>query len=179
MTTQASILQRYSMADTAGRVDIICKHYFNFLGIIESFTEGLRYMIENEKYTDNGGIIKRPASSAAIIKEAIVTCDFSGDVFEGITRKEVYQKQAVMLKCMRQDYELFNRLLSILGHDELRIFKCYLTGEKNISSIAEDEGIQYESVVQRVRRAKVKIKRQMIVFLEEIDGDMGEMMQCG
>lgn len=48
MTTQASVLQRYSMADTAGRVDIICKHYSNFWRIIESFTEGLRYMIEKK-----------------------------------------------------------------------------------------------------------------------------------
>lgn len=70
---------------------------------------------------------------------------------------------------------MFNRLLSILGNDELRIFKCYLTGEKKISEIAEDEGIQYESVVQRVRRAKLKIKRQMTVVLEETED---EMMQC-
>lgn len=176
MTTQASILQRYSMADTAGRVDIICKHYSNFLGIIESFTEGLRYMIEKEKFLYNSEVIKWPVSNAAIIKEAIVTCNFSGHVFEGISRREAYQENAVLLKGMRQDYELFNRLLSILGHDELRIFKCYLTGEKKISGIAEDEGIQYESVVQRVRRAKLKIKRQMTAILEETED---EMMQCG
>ena len=176
MTTQASILQRYSMADTAGRVDIICKHYSNFWGIIESFTEGLRYMIEKEKFLNNSEVIKWPVSNAAIIKEAIVTCDFSGHVFEGISRREAFQENAVLLKCMRQDYEVFNSLLSILGHDELRIFKCYLVGEKKISEIAEDEGIKYESVVQRVRRAKLKIKRQMTVILEETED---EMMQCG
>ena len=62
---------------------------------------------------------------------------------------------------MRADYELFNQQLCILERNELRIFRGYLSGEKNIGEIAEEEGIQYESAAQRVRRAKVKIKVQM------------------
>ena len=69
---------------------------------------------------------------------------------------------------MRADYELFNRQLSILGREESRIFRGYLTGEKAIGDIAAEEGIQYESAAQRVRRAKVKIKIQMVGFLEGI-----------
>lgn len=60
------------------------------------------------------------------------------------------------------------RQLSILSGNELRIFKGYLSGEKDIGDIAEEEGIQYESAAQKVRRAKVKIKVQMIGFLEGI-----------
>ena len=69
---------------------------------------------------------------------------------------------------MRADFALFNRQLGILSGNELRIFKGYLSGEKNIGDIAEEEGIQYESAAQKVRRAKVKIKVQMIGFLEGI-----------
>ena len=69
---------------------------------------------------------------------------------------------------MSADYELFKRQLSILGRDESRIFLGYLTGEKAIGDIAAEEGIQYESAAQRVRRAKVKIKIQMVGFLEGI-----------
>lgn len=50
----------------------------------------------------------------------------------------------------------------------MRIFRGYLSGEKDIGEIAEEEGIQYESAAQRVRRAKVKIKVQMVGFLEGI-----------
>ena len=46
----------------------------------------------------------------------------------------------------------------------LRIFRGYLSGEKDIGEIAEEEGIQYESA----GRAKVKIKVQMVGFLEGI-----------
>lgn len=69
---------------------------------------------------------------------------------------------------MRADFELFNRQLAILSGNELRIFRGYLSGEKDIGDIAEEEGIQYESAAQKVRRAKVKIKIQMIEFLEGI-----------
>lgn len=51
---------------------------------------------------------------------------------------------------------------------ESRIFRGYLSGEKDIGDIAEEEGIQYESAAQKVRRAKVKIKIQMVGFLEGI-----------
>lgn len=69
---------------------------------------------------------------------------------------------------MRTDFELFNRQLCILGRSELRIFRDYLSGEKDIGDIAEEEGIQCESAAQKVRRAKVKIKAQMVGFLEGI-----------
>ena len=108
------------------------------------------------------------AISHIITREAIIACDFSGDVLEGVDRSEKYQRDAYTLRRMRADYELFNQQLCILGRNELRIFRGYLSGEKDIGEIAEEEGIQYESAAQRVRRAKVKIKLQMVGFLEGI-----------
>ena len=108
------------------------------------------------------------AISNVITREAIIACDFSGDVLEGVDRSEKYQKDAYTLRRMRADYELFNQQLCILGRNELRIFRGYLSGEKDIGAIAEEEGIQYESAAQKVRRAKVKIKVQMVGFLEGI-----------
>ncbi|MGN0401507.1 MAG: hypothetical protein ACI4HQ_04505 [Acetatifactor sp.] len=98
------------------------------------------------------------AISNVITRGAIIACDFSGDVLEGVDCSEKYQRDAYKLRRMRADYELFNQQLSILGRNELRIFRGYLSGEKDIGEIAEKEGIQYESATQRVRRAKVKIK---------------------
>ena len=43
------MIEIYAWADVAGRVDIICKNYSNFIGIVDGYTEGLRYMIESEK----------------------------------------------------------------------------------------------------------------------------------
>ena len=49
MVAKASIIEIYARADAAGKVDIICKNYSNFIGIVDGYTEGLRYMIESEK----------------------------------------------------------------------------------------------------------------------------------
>ena len=49
MVAKARIIKNYAKADAAGKVDIICKNYSNFIGIVDGYTEGLCYMIENEK----------------------------------------------------------------------------------------------------------------------------------
>ena len=49
MVAKASIIKNYAKADAAGKVDIICKNYSNFIGIVDGYTEGLRYMVESEK----------------------------------------------------------------------------------------------------------------------------------
>jgi hypothetical protein len=185
MVAKASIIKNYAKADAAGKVDIICKNYSNFIGIVDGYTEGLCYMIENEKAYNrkqsrgdlgirvqtsgmHSDITADTAISNVITKDAIIACDFSGDVLEGVDRGEEFQRDAYTLRSMRTDFALFNRQLSILSGNELRIFKGYLSGEKDIGDIAEEEGIQYESAAQKVRRAKVKIKVQMIGFLEGI-----------
>ena len=49
MAAIRNILNVYEKADSAKKVVIIIRYYPNFLGIVDSYTEGLRYMIENEK----------------------------------------------------------------------------------------------------------------------------------
>ena len=49
MAAIRKILNVYEKADSAKKVDIIIRYYPNFLGIVNSYTEGLLYMIENEK----------------------------------------------------------------------------------------------------------------------------------
>lgn len=49
MMAMANIVKIYAASDSANKVDMICKHYPNFIGNVDGHTEGLRYMIENEK----------------------------------------------------------------------------------------------------------------------------------
>ena len=37
MVAKASIIEIYARADAAGRVDIICKNYSNFIGIVDGY----------------------------------------------------------------------------------------------------------------------------------------------
>lgn len=115
MVAKASSIKNYEKADAAGKVDIICKNYFNFIGIVDGYTEGLRYMIESEKaynrrrnYGDLGvrvqasgihsDITADTAISNVITREAIIACDFSGGVLEGVDRGEEFRQEAYTLR---------------------------------------------------------------------------------
>lgn len=182
MAVQASIVKIYGNADPSEKIDIICRNYPNFIGIVDSYTEGLRYMIENEtqynKKSDYGELGVRVqvkghysdlTANVAInnitIRDALIRCDFSEGILEGVDGSEDIQKNAYILKEMRKDYDLFNSQLRILPKSEYHLFQTYLKGESDIAHIAETEGIQYESANQKLWRVKKKVKIQMMQFL--------------
>lgn len=187
MAAIRNILNTYAKADSAKKVDIIIRNYPNFLGIVDGYTEGLRYMIENEKafnrkrnHGDLGVRVQKSgkhsditadtAINNVITREAIIACDFSGDVLEGVDRGEEFQKEALLLRSMRMDYELFNHQLGILNKEEAELFGQFIRKEKCIADIAEEQGLVYESVQQKIHKVKRKIRVQMVGFLE---GTMG------
>ena len=131
MVAKASMIEIYARADAAGRVDIICKNYSNFIGIVDGYTEGLRYMIESEKaynrkknHGDLGvrvqtsgihsDITADTAISNVITRDAIIACDFSGDVLEGVDRGEKYQREAYTLRRMREVRDLKQHYLTAM-----------------------------------------------------------------
>ena len=47
--SEKNLFRIYVGASSEKRVDIIIKHYTDFMGIVDGYIEGLRYMIECEK----------------------------------------------------------------------------------------------------------------------------------
>lgn len=171
MAAIRNILNAYAKANSSKKVDIIIRNYPNFMGIVDGYTEGLRYMIENEKAFNrkkNSGdlgvrvqtsgkhsdITANSAINNVITRDAIIACDFSGDVLEGVDRGEEFQRDAFLLRTMRNDYELFNQQLGILDKEEAEVFVQFISKEKGIADIAEDKGIVYESAQKKIQRAK-------------------------
>ena len=135
---EKNLIKIYVNATSAKRVDIIIRHYTDFMGIVDGYTEGLRYMIN---------------------------CDFSGDMMDGVDRADEYMRDAYLLRDMRKDYELFRRQLCILG-TEKETFEKYLCGEKNLVDIAEEQGITYESAQQKIHKIRSRVKKQVIGFMD-------------
>ena len=98
---EKNLIKIYVNATSAKRVDIIIRHYTDFMGIVDGYTEGLRYMIECEKESNSrqdiadlgvrvqtGGMTSDPTAKKAIrnvlTREALINCDFSGDVMDGV-----------------------------------------------------------------------------------------------
>ena len=173
---EKNLIKVYVNASSSTRVNLIIKNYNDFMGIVEGYTEGLRYMIECEKESSHrhdigelgvrvqGGSIKSdPTANKAVAKimttEALIKCDFSGDVLKGVDRAEEFVSDAYLLRKMRNDYQLFNKQVETLG-----------AGEMSLSDIAELQNISYESAQQKIHKIRSRVRRQVIGFM---DGKMG------
>ena len=190
--TEKNLIRVYTGATSEKRIDIIIKNYTKFIGIVDGYTDGLRYMIECEKESSHrqaagdlgvrvqtGGMTSDPTARKAInnviTREALINCDFSGNVLDGVDQAQVYIRDAYILRNMRKDYNLFNSQLGILG-TEKETFTKYLLKEKTISDIAEDQGITYESARQQMQKIKVRMKKQVKRFM---DGQPGRYRIMG
>mgnify|MGYP000845943019 FL=1 len=184
-----NFIRKYVKADSKQKVDIIFRHYSDFMGIIDGYTEGLRYMIECEKdynhraakgdlgvRVQSGGSISDPTAAAAIRKvmtiEALINCDFSGDVLENVDHAEEYMKDAYVLRSMRSDYALFTGQLAILG-DKRDFFEKYLRGEINLMEYATQSGIAYETAKQKTYNIRNRIRTQVVGFMDKKMGGIG------
>ena len=133
--TEKNLIRVYTGATSEKRIDIIIKNYTKFIGIVDGYTDGLRYMIECEKESSHrqsagdlgvrvqtGGMTSDPTARKAInnviTREALINCDFSGNALDGVNQAEVYIRDAYILRDMRKDYNLFNSQLGILGTEK-------------------------------------------------------------
>ena len=183
---EKNLIKTYMSSSFEKRVDIIIKNYTNFMGIVDGYTEGLRYMIESEKESNrrqsigdlgvrvqSGGMPSDTTAKKAIrnvlTRDALVNCDFSGNVLEGVDRAEMYIRDAYILRDMRKDYNLFNSQLGILGTEQ-DMFLRYIRKEATLGVLAEERGISYETVQQKMVKIKNRLKQQVVGFME---GNLG------
>lgn len=179
---EENMIKDYIGSSADKRVDIIIKNYTRFMGIVDGYTDGLRYMIEAEIDSNSrndiaelgvrvqtGGMTGDPTAKHAIrnvmTRDALINCDFSVDVLDGVDHPEVYMKDAHILRDMRRDYKLFNSQLCILGKDQ-DYFVKYISKEITLVAIAQDLGISYETVQQNMTRNKKLVKSQVVGFME-------------
>lgn len=183
MATKADIVQKYAVAPAAKRVEIICKNYQNFEGIIEGKIAAMSFVITEEKAyyrkQEHGDLGVRVQSSGhydditantAInelsIKKAIMECDFSDGILEGTDHEEDFIYDACTLMKMRREYELFKSQMAYLNEKERQLFTTFLSKKKTIDDLAEELGVQYHSVVRRMNKLKQVVKAETIKAIE-------------
>ena len=186
MSRDKNLVIVYAKSTPLEKVDLIMKNYLVFLDQVESYTAGLLYMIEAEKDSilqkekgelgarvQIGGSPGDPTATLAIrhvmTKEAVINCDFSGDVLDGVASAEAFKSDAYTLRKMRQDYMLFKDQLVILGTDK-ELFERYLCRETSLDELAEAQHITYESMQQKMHRLRTKVKMQVVGFMDRKTG---------
>ena len=180
------LFENYAKSTPSEKVNLIMKNYSEFLNLVDVHTDGLLYMIEAEKESiwqkekgelgvrvQAGGGPGDPTATLAIrhvmTKEALIKCDFSGGVLDGVANAEAFKSDAYTLWKMRQDYMLFKDQLVILGADK-ELFEKYLRKEKTLTEIAEEQHILYESAQQKMNRMRSKMRLQVTAFLDRKTG---------
>ncbi|SDB45176.1 hypothetical protein SAMN02910298_02259 [Pseudobutyrivibrio sp. YE44] len=177
----ANVLRKYAELTVEKRVDYICRNYASFMGIVESYTEGLIYMIEEEqdfnRREERGDLGVRvgggfghsdPTANKAIrnvsLRDAIINCDFEGGVLEDTDHEEQFMRDAAVLRRMRRDYKLFNSQMHLLAEEEMTILQTYLSGNKDLNDLADELNIQYDSAKCKIYNIKRKLKKNVVSF---------------
>ena len=177
-----NLVHRYAKADAMDRINLIYNNFASFLGVVEIRTEGLVYLIENEKATnrrhENGDLgvrvqkstISDPTGNTAtgnvMTRDALIACDFSGGVLDGTDRREAFIREALILKDMRRDYKLFNDQLNCLEEKEREVVLNFIERKKTMNELAEELCIDYYSVKKKLRRSKKKVMDLMTDYME-------------
>ena len=76
------------------------------------------------------------------------------------TEDFIYNSETV--RSMIADYNKFQKKIDGLLPPDKKLFLAYLQQETDLSQIAEESGIAYESAKQKIRRIKVTIKKDIL-----------------
>ena len=130
--TEMNLIQTYGSSSAEKRIEIIRNNYPDFSEIVDGYIEGLCYMIEYERKSKSHREKEKPAArmktgvvkSSLVLKralrnlltrEALLKCDFSGDVLDGVEKPEDYIRDAKILREMRRGYNVFRSQLGSTG----------------------------------------------------------------
>lgn len=178
MQAEANIIVKYARADGYGKINIICNNYQNFLCLVDVHEKRIkREIVEEKKFnrqTEHGDLgirvqtsrsISSPTENEAMdeweLDKAIKTGKVPKGLVMGTDDDAGHILELETLKVMRDDYAEFqNNLVTIKKRDK-RIFMEYLESDRDLEELADDEEIQYHSMVQRLSKVKHTLVYQM------------------
>lgn len=182
METKANIIRRYADAAPESKVDIICRHYPQIDGIINARIAGMKYIIWEEKEknrrADHGELGIRiqsgngysdPTSNEscfrADLESAIRSCDFSGDILDGIDHPEWVMNEARVLREMKEIRNLYDMQVACLIGEDRCLYEKYLKQEMNLTDIASSCRIEYHSAVKKISKIRKYVNREVAEIL--------------
>ena len=173
------IVDVYRKASAEEKVRIIMEHYSSFMFIVNAYESDLIDTIKEERFYNrrkaNGDLgirgqssnISNPASdegdNEVSIKDAVRLGDYV-TALRGADRYEEHKAEILTLYCMRKDFSTVDGQLGCLKNGD-EMFKRYLMHEFNLATIADSEGVTVEAVKQRFRKAKKKVIRGAVHWI--------------
>lgn len=180
MATEASILKRYEIADREDRICLMLANFSCFDTMIDIELEGIEYRIKEESAFKRSSCVEElgvrvqtsshgsPTEARAItnmeIEAAIQSHNFDSILFQNVTGLDEIRRDIYALEIMRMDFSVLKKQVMILKpQDRKMIMRIYNDGA-DYQTVADEEFIDYDSVKTRVKRARARLKDNMISF---------------
>ena len=174
MESGAISIDEYLDSDVEQRFDFLYKNFSVLKAIIKDYREEIiTDVIEMKSYNRRStneelGIrvqvslgISNPTMNQAInhitIAQAIDDGYLDEDFFEDTDNPDFLVKRVTIYHRLNIDYQSFSSKLETLEPKERRIIKEYLLKEKSLEELSRELGINYQSVIKRLRRIKQKL----------------------
>lgn len=105
--------------------------------------------------------ISSPTEKQAInhmtIEKAIVDGVLDEEFFEDTDNQEELIRKVTCYHAVSEDVKTFTKKLGSLEQQDQKILKPYLLGQKSMSDLAEDMGIDYRSAIKHIYRVKKRL----------------------
>lgn len=184
MVVEANFYEVYLNQGYEQRINMILKNYTSFPRMIDGFEEELcDTIIEERAYnrrTEMGDLGVRvqtsghsdPTFKAAMnhltTLEIIRKEDLRSGALAGTDEVEKHIMEIRVLNMMRNDYKSVVRAIgATLDDDERDELELTLKRKGQIAMISEERGIEVDSVRKRLKRSRLKVRKQAIVYMEK------------
>lgn len=182
---EPSFINLYGNARPDQRADIILDHFRDFPSIIERQKEILVLKIKNErKYVQQlkkdrqvrvalPGSISDPTAKEAIeqvyIEELVSEGEKIWELLQGMDEEEKYAlyRQFHILRKMQEEYTIIEAQLMLMNSNQKKIFLLYTECGHDFQTIADKEGIRYDSARRRIWEIRKRIKDRVAESMTE------------
>lgn len=154
--------------------EFIYTHYPIMKNLLTDYREDLiDEVIEQKSYNRraaNGDLgvrvqisigISSPTEKQAInhmtIEKAIVDGVLDEEFFEDTDNQEELIRKVTCYHAVSEDVKTFTKKLGSLEQQDQKILKPYIMGQKSMSDLAEDMGIDYRSAIKHIYRVKKRL----------------------
>jgi len=178
MRSGAINIDEYIGVEPAEQFEFIYTHFSIMKNLLTDYREDLiSEVMEQKAYNrraENGDLgvrvqisigISSPTEKQAIshmsIEKAIVDGILDEDFFEDTDNQEELIRKVTCYHAVNEDVKTFTSKLGSLEQRDQKILRPYILGQKSMTDLAEDMGIDYRSAVKHVYRVKKRLSAKV------------------
>ena len=192
MKDEANIVKQYADSDVGERIELLIKHYPNFIRLVEGYEQSLSFIIKQEKESKRRSAlgelgvrvqtsnISDPTAREAIDNIMIMQAIQSGELSEIISDLDadtarLHESEVRTIRNMKEDYSIFQNSFFYLDPDAAETLKKYFLCGHRTEQLAYDLNIKPEALkMQMYRLKKVVIDQTANILVRKYQFEGGK-----